>query len=353
MPNSIDSCPIWGNQYPATGYYYPAAAICEVVDSPRAGGGYKLPYGFRSDIDGFTDRLSPQQKARLTTWLIDQRTQGAECPEISESVIEYTKNNPPLAVQERADRLLRFMGSSTQTIADLICLNWEPAMASTPDWGALAWTESTTLSEVQSLLEYLISNDWVASAGQNHYRVTVEGHRRIGQVGVDTISAHLSGLHDDTELSRGTLSGLFMNKDNEARSMHDFFICHASEDKDGVVRQLAELLNDKGAKVWYDEFTLRVGSRLRTSIDRGLADSRFGIVVVSDNFFEKDWPQTELDGLFALNAHNDERILPIWHNITKEEVAEHSPTLADILALDTSRKSIEEIARELMKILQP
>ena len=61
---------------------------------------------------------------------------------------------------------------------------------------------------------------------------------------------------------------------------YDFFICHASEDKDEVVRELAERLRSRRAKVWYDEFTLSVGSRLRREIERGLVHSRFGIVVV-------------------------------------------------------------------------
>jgi hypothetical protein len=56
---------------------------------------------------------------------------------------------------------------------------------------------------------------------------------------------------------------------------HDFFISHASEDKDGLVRELAEALRTKGARVWYDEFTLRIGDSLRRNIDQGLANSRF------------------------------------------------------------------------------
>ena len=132
---------------------------------------------------------------------------------------------------------------------------------------------------------------------------------------------------------------------------HDFFICHASEDKGGFVRELADSLRSKGAKVWYDEFTLRVGSRLRRNIERGLATSRFGIVVVSPSFFVKDWPQTELDGLFALASQDSERILPIWYNVTRDEVTSRSPMLADILALNTSLKSIDEISLELIELL--
>ena len=120
---------------------------------------------------------------------------------------------------------------------------------------------------------------------------------------------------------------------SEIGKPYDFFISHASEDKDEVVRDLAECLRSKGAEVWYDEFTLKVGSRLRREIDRGLVNSRFGIVVVSHNFFAKDWPQRELDGLFALDTEQQSRILPIWHKVSKDEVVRYSPTLADILGI--------------------
>ena len=83
---------------------------------------------------------------------------------------------------------------------------------------------------------------------------------------------------------------------------YDFFISHASEDKEGFVRQLAETLEAKGAGVWYDEFTLNVGDSLRREVDRGLASSRFGVVVLSEAFFKKEWPQRELDGLVALET---------------------------------------------------
>lgn len=65
---------------------------------------------------------------------------------------------------------------------------------------------------------------------------------------------------------------------------YDAFISHASEDKDGLVRPLAELLRKQGFAIWYDEFQLKVGDSLRRSIDNGLAHSRFGIVVLSPDF---------------------------------------------------------------------
>ena len=116
----------------------------------------------------------------------------------------------------------------------------------------------------------------------------------------------------------------------------DVFICHASEDKDGFVRDLAEALQARGLKVWFDESTLTVGDSLRRSIDRGLARSRFGVVVISPHFLEKDWPQKELDGLFAREIGDAKVILPVWHNISAERIRSFSPMLADRLATRSS-----------------
>lgn len=132
---------------------------------------------------------------------------------------------------------------------------------------------------------------------------------------------------------------------------HDFFISHASEDKDGFVRELADALRLRGARVWYDEFTLKIGDSLRRNIDRGLAGSRFGVVVLSEHFFRKEWPNKELDGLVALEVQGRTRILPIWHKVSKDEVAHYSPTLADKVALNTSLSGVGKIADELMGLL--
>ena len=134
---------------------------------------------------------------------------------------------------------------------------------------------------------------------------------------------------------------------------YDAFISHATEDKEVVARPLAEQLRELGFEVWYDEFQLKVGDSLRRSIDRGLANSRFGIVVLSAAFFAKNWPQYELDGLVAREIAGGKVILPLWHKISKDEVIAYSPSLADKLALNTSAYSIEELARELAEVLRP
>jgi hypothetical protein len=128
---------------------------------------------------------------------------------------------------------------------------------------------------------------------------------------------------------------------------YDVFVSHASEDKDDFVRDFVKCLQQNGLQVWYDEFALRVGYSLRRSIDNGLKNSRYGIVVLSEAFFNKEWPQRELDGLFAREVNGEKVILPIWHKISKNEVMKFSPIIADMLALNTSNFTIEEIAKEI------
>jgi hypothetical protein len=135
---------------------------------------------------------------------------------------------------------------------------------------------------------------------------------------------------------------------------HDVFISHASEDKESFVRALAEGLRRQGVNVWYDEFELSVGDSLRRSIDKGLANSRFGIVVLSPAFFAKNWTQYELDGLVTKETSGtDKVILPIWHMVSKNEVASYSPTLADKVALNTGVLGLDEIVESLVAVVRP
>jgi hypothetical protein len=131
----------------------------------------------------------------------------------------------------------------------------------------------------------------------------------------------------------------------------DVFVCHASEDKDDFVRPLARGLETHGLKVWFDEFTLTVGDSLRRSIDRGLAGSRFGVVVISPNFLQKEWPQRELDGLVARETGGVKVILPVWHKTTADLIRRYSPTLADKVAVSSAR-GLEHVIAELLRAME-
>jgi hypothetical protein len=126
----------------------------------------------------------------------------------------------------------------------------------------------------------------------------------------------------------------------------DLFISHASEDKDSLARPLAMRLRERGWMVWFDEFELKLGDRLGRSIDQGLASARFGVVILSPSFFEKEWPRLELDGLVAREMIGGQKvILPVWHDLEPDEVAERSPTLAARLAVDSSQGVVAIVER--------
>ncbi len=117
------------------------------------------------------------------------------------------------------------------------------------------------------------------------------------------------------------------------------------------MRPLAHALKEFGLTVWYDEFELKIGDSLRRKIDQGLVNSRFGIVVLSKEFIKKGWTNYELDGIITKSISNEQVVLPIWHNITKKEVIEFSPSLADKLARNTSSYTVEEIAAEISEVI--
>lgn len=135
--------------------------------------------------------------------------------------------------------------------------------------------------------------------------------------------------------------------------LYDVFICHASENKESFVRPLAKALRKQNIEVWFDELSLVVGDSLRESIDKGLAQSRFGAVVLSPAFFQKRWTQRELNGLVARQMAGEETvILPIWHGVSHEDVLSYSPPLADVRAID-SKKGVRHVVRELLRRVRP
>jgi hypothetical protein len=132
----------------------------------------------------------------------------------------------------------------------------------------------------------------------------------------------------------------------------DFFISHASEDKQTVARPLAEALTGLGWTVWLDELQLTIGDSLSGRIDSALAKSRFGVVVLSPAFFGKAWPERELAGLAAREIGSGSKvILPVWHEVDHAFIVSHSPVLADRLGARTSG-GIAQVADELSQAVR-
>ena len=121
----------------------------------------------------------------------------------------------------------------------------------------------------------------------------------------------------------------------------DVFLSHASEDKETVALPLTEALRRLGVRVWLDKFQIEIGDSLRQKIDEGLANSRFGVVILSEVFLTKHWTGRELDALWALND-----VLPVWHEIDKKTLVKYSPLLAGKVSISTS-EGIDVVAQTI------
>jgi hypothetical protein len=125
---------------------------------------------------------------------------------------------------------------------------------------------------------------------------------------------------------------------------YDVFLSHASEDKESFVDEFVQELQNRGVTVWYDTLNIAWGDSLRSKIDEGLKNSRYGIVVLSQSYIKKGWTQYELEGLFNIEMTNGKTILPIWHNISLKEIMNFSPTIAGRKAMNTMMQTPTEIA---------
>ena len=190
-----------------------------------------------------------------------------------------------------------------------------------------------------------------------HWYVTVDlgGHAGKVSASINLLPGLLKpikqpSLKDISSLYLGNYQESAPENENSIKG-YDVFISHASEDKESVARPFANALVKLGISVWYDEFELKIGDSLRRKIDNGLAHSNFGIVVISKNFINKGWTNYELDGLITRSLTGEQQLLPIWHEITKQEVIDYSPSLADKVARNTATNTIEEIAEEIAELI--
>lgn len=195
----------------------------------------------------------------------------------------------------------------------------------------------------------------VPHSGHWHVAIDMNGLGGTVNAAVNVLPAALPVIKHQPPLSSMPSlvhnRGLGLDFDVDTDPEYDVFISHASEDKDEIVRPLANALVKKGVKVWYDEFEMKIGDSLRRKIDKGLANSRFGIVVISRDFIKKGWTNYELDGIITKAVSGEQVVLPIWHKITKEEVVSFSPSLADKLARNTAISTVDEIAAEIADLI--
>lgn len=131
----------------------------------------------------------------------------------------------------------------------------------------------------------------------------------------------------------------------------EVFISHASEDKP-YVEPLAKALETAGVSVWYDKTSIGWGDDIRASIDNGLLNCDYGVVVFSKAFLgKKKWTEYEVSALFGLETVDKKRILPIWHEVTYEDVLKYSPALAQRRAKSSVDDSNDEIVNGVLSML--
>jgi len=192
----------------------------------------------------------------------------------------------------------------------------------------------------------------IPSSGHWHVAVDMQGLRGSTRASVRMLPGALPVIQD-----RPLSDVPSLVRDNipppaeSGGDTHDVFLSHASDDKDGFVRLLVYALIAEGLNVWYGEMTLRIGDSLRQKIDKGLANSKVGLVVLSPSFIKKGWTNYELDGIVTRTVSGEQVLLPIWHNITKQQVVDFSPSIADKVARSTATHTIEEIALEIAELI--
>lgn len=141
--------------------------------------------------------------------------------------------------------------------------------------------------------------------------------------------------------------------DSSGDEEYDVFVSHATEDKGSFCDEFVQVLKNKyELNVWYDSVSIEWGDSIRTEIDKGLKKSKFGVVILSRSYIKKYWTNYELEGLFQRESNGGKLILPIWHDITKKEVQDFSPSLAGKMAMNTAIMTADEIAERLNQLFE-
>lgn len=134
--------------------------------------------------------------------------------------------------------------------------------------------------------------------------------------------------------------------------MYDVFISHANSDKQDFVDELNASIEKLGIDIFYDKNILEWGDKWKEKIIEGTKKARYAIIVISENFFGREWTENELDiFMHRENESGQKLILPIIHNITMEQLRDRYPNVAEIQAIDSSKYSTDEIALKFAKVL--
>lgn len=132
--------------------------------------------------------------------------------------------------------------------------------------------------------------------------------------------------------------------------LRDVFLCHAWDDRQGAAKELYDLLEARGVKVWFSEKDIALGEPFLREIDRGLAKSRVGIVLVTPNFLKRIHGHSIADKELSVLLHGG-KLVPIIHGTTFTELNEESPMLASRNGLNTAEDSMADVATKLADLV--
>ena len=164
---------------------------------------------------------------------------------------------------------------------------------------------------------------------------------------IETIIGYLQSTYEDAAFwnARENIMLAIPESKTKTLALYDVFISHANADKANYVDELKASLDKLKIEVFYDKDSLEWGDNWKSRILEGVAKAEFAIIVISENFFDREWTEKELtEFLNRQNINGQKIILPILHNITVAQLKEKYPAVADIQALDSSKYSCDEIA---------
>lgn len=192
--------------------------------------------------------------------------------------------------------------------------------------------------------------NWKGVKLADEYGKAIVDRKLLSQLPVNLVDKYRRDIFiaassaEDDGIVRGSIAG----SGSGTTRLPLAFICHDSQDKDDVVRELAHQLVRMGCPVWYDEYSLRVGDSLRKKIEGGIKECKKCILILSPRFLSNEgWTKAEFDSIYTKEiAEKGNVMLPVWHGVTTEMVYNYSPRLADRVGISTDL-GITEVARQL------
>lgn len=162
---------------------------------------------------------------------------------------------------------------------------------------------------------------------------------------IASILGCLQSVHEDDVFWVLNSTNMVSTASERVLAMYDVFVSHTNKDKIGYINELKASLDKLGVSVFYDKDTLEWGDNWKNKILEGVEKAEFAIIVISENFFGREWTEIELTEFLSRQNRNGQKIiLPILHGISVAQIQEKYPAVAEIQALDSSKYSCDEIA---------